>query len=125
MELYSRVSSPSGAARERKQPTLTPRFGKKAMPLCGSPDLYSDKNSNLSFSYSKYRMLPSLRILVSLVHSSHQTIYHPSLVHTYPLPARYRQFVPSSQKGMHTPEIESRLLKPPIGLSWPGSHSAS
>lgn len=44
---------------------------------------------------------------------------------TYPLPARNRQLVLSSQKGIHTPEMESRLLKPPIGLSLPGSQSAS
>lgn len=48
-----------------------------------------------------------------------------SATRTHPLPARYRQLVPSSQNGMHTPEIESRLLKPPMGLSLPGSHSAS
>lgn len=36
---------------------------------------------------------------------------------TYPLPARYRQFVLSSQKGMHTPEMESKFENPPIGLS--------
>lgn len=40
--------------------TLIPRLGMKPMPRCGSPDLYSERNSNLSFSYSKYRMLPSL-----------------------------------------------------------------
>ena len=33
--------------------TLTPRFGRNATPRWGSGDLYSDKNSNLSFSYSK------------------------------------------------------------------------
>ncbi len=33
--------------------TLMPRRGTKAMPRWGSADLYSDKNSNLSFSYSK------------------------------------------------------------------------
>lgn len=96
------------------------------MPLCGSPDLYSDRNSNLSFSYSKYRILPSLPdINVSLASRPKTKGPPPPLMSTYPLPARYRQFVPSSQKGMHTPEMESRLLKPPIGLSWPGSHSAS
>jgi hypothetical protein len=34
---------------------------------------------------------------------------------TYPLPARYKHCVPSSQKGMHTPEMESRIWKPPMG----------
>ena len=39
---------------------LIPRLGMKATPLWGSADLYSERNSNLSCAYSKYRMLPSL-----------------------------------------------------------------
>lgn len=39
---------------------LMPRLGRNATPLWGSADLYSDKGSNLSCAYSKYRMLPSL-----------------------------------------------------------------
>lgn len=31
---------------------LTPRFGTKATPRWGSADLYSERYSNLSFSYS-------------------------------------------------------------------------
>ena len=32
---------------------FTPRFGKNAIPRWGSADLYSERNSNLSCSYSK------------------------------------------------------------------------
>lgn len=44
---------------------LMPRLGRNATPLWGSADLYSDKNSNLSCAYSKYRILPSLFMSVS------------------------------------------------------------
>jgi hypothetical protein len=45
---------------------------------------------------------------------------------TYPLPARYKHWVPSSQKGMQTPEMESRIWKPPMGsLGLRGSHRPS
>jgi hypothetical protein len=59
---------------------------------------------------------------------------------TYPLPARYKHWVPSSalvsrvkpqkryslpQKGMQTPDIESKTVKPPIGSAkLPTSHNA-
>lgn len=44
----------------------------------------------------------------------------------YPLPARYRQFVPSSQNGIQTPDMESRIWKPPIGsVGALASHSPS
>lgn len=36
-------------------------------------------------------------------------------VSSYPLPARYRIWVPSSQKGMQTPEMESRISNPLSG----------
>ena len=38
---------------------FTPRLGRKAIPRWGSEDWYCERNSNLSFSYSKYRILPS------------------------------------------------------------------
>lgn len=45
---------------------------------------------------------------------------------TYPLPAKYKHCVPSSQNGMHTPEIESSTRKPLIGSRGARiSHSAS
>jgi hypothetical protein len=34
---------------------------------------------------------------------------------TYPLPARYNMLLLSSQNGMQTPEMESRVLKPLMG----------
>lgn len=39
--------------RGRNQLTATPRLGRKAIPRCGSPLLYSDKKINSSFEYSK------------------------------------------------------------------------
>lgn len=45
---------------------------------------------------------------------------------TYPFPAKYRHCVLSSQKGMQTPDDESRLLKPPTGsCGFLRSHSPS
>ena len=49
-----------------------------------------------------------------------------SYLHAYPLPARYKHCVPSSQKGMQTPEMESRIWKPPMGSAGlRGSHRPS
>ena len=49
--LYARAISHSGVLRARR--------GMKHIPRCGSLDLCSSMAYKLSFSYSKYRILPS------------------------------------------------------------------